>query len=678
MISSAALAGLSLTVAALFGLGLAGACLPRPRAARICAPGSAILCAAGLVLDLLYLLAGAPPVALTLPLGLPGAATALALDGLSGFFLLLPLGLGVAASAAMQAEPPEIPLPFFPVFLGAMLLALLAGDGFALALGFETMSLAACCLMLGHTGQDGAEDEAARSAALLCFGVAAFGGLCLIAALALLAADAGGWSFAAMRAHPPAGWRAGLVLVLALAGPGSKAGLAPLHVWLPPAHAAAPGPVSALMSGAMTKVALCVLIRLLFDLCGPATPGWWGVPLLVLGAAGAVLGALRANLEDDLKAVLACSTVENIGLMAIGLGLALAARAVDLSSLASLALAGVVLQALAHGLFKGTLFLAAGAVLRGAGTRALARLGGLIARMPLTAVCALAAAASLAGLPPSAGFAGEWLLFQAALGAPRVGGLAWQTLVCLAVALMALTAALAAAAAVRLFGAVFLGRPRTPRTAAAEEAGPGTRWALAGLTLASAAAGLFPGAVLRLADPLLVRLTSTSVADRAGWFLLAPQAERPGYLALAVLALLAIGLGLVALLRRGAAAGAETGAAWECGFNAPPAWLPFGDPATQVSAAGFAQPLRRALGVALLGARVRVDMPAPGETRPARLEASFTDPAERWIFAPLAAARAALSQIADRLQALTIRRILCLMFAVLVLFLVAVAILEQM
>ena len=601
----------------------------------------------------------------------------LALDGLSGFFLLLLMAAGAAASAAALDGPgdTDATAPFLPVFLAAMALTLLAGDAFALVLGFELMSLASFALILTHH-----DDATVRAAALLYIGMAALGAACLIPALALLA-DGAGWDlrFAAIRALPPEGWRATLVFVLALVGAGSKAGLAPLHVWLPPAHAAAPAHVSALMSGAMTKVALYLLVRVLFDLCGPAQPVWWGVPLLVLGAGGAVLGGLRANLENDIKALLACSTVENIGLIVIGLGVALAARGADLSTLAALALGGALLHALAHGLFKSLLFIAAGAVQHGAGTRLLVRLGGLIHRMPVTTVCVLVGAASLAGLPPSAGFAGEWTLFQAVLGGPRIGNLGLQILICVVAALMALAAALAAAAAVRLVGVAFLGRPRSPRAAAADEAGPRTRDALTGLAVALAVVGLFPGAVLSLAEPVLRRLVSAGLDDRAGLLEVAAQAGMPGYSAAGIALLGALAAGLVLwLVRTLTTPGHRDAPAWDGGFGAPPPWLPFGDPLTQYGGASFAQPLRRALGGALLQADEIVDMPAPGETRPARITVELSDPAAWWLFRPVAELRARLSAFADAIQFLTIRRTLSLMFTVLVLFLAVVALMEQL
>jgi hydrogenase-4 component B len=643
--------------------------------ARVAAKGMLAVCAAGAVLALGYLAEGAPHQAVSLPLGLPGVATILALDGLSGFFLLLLMLAGAAASCAAMTEKAAT-APFLPVFIGAMALTLLAGDAFSLVLGFELMSLASFALVVSGS----------RSAGLLYIGMAASGAVCLIAALGLL--GGAGLGFAQMRAHPPEGLRAGIVLLLVLIGAGSKAGLAPLHVWLPPAHAAAPAHVSALMSGAMTKVAIYVLIRLVFDLCGPAQPLWWGVPLLVMGAAGAVLGGLRATMEDDLKSVLACSTIENIGLIVIGLGLALSARAVDLTPLAALAMGGALLHALGHAMFKSLLFLGAGSVQHGAGTRRLDLLGGLIHRMPITTGCVLLGGACLAALPPSAGFAGEWTLFQAVLGAPRLGGLGMQIMVCVVAALMALAAALAAAAAIRLIGVAFLGRPRSPRAAAAEEAGPELRGGMIGLAATVALIGLFPGGVLGLAGPVMRMLLGGDLSDRAGLFLITPQSEvaamaMPGYAALGIAVLLVLlGTATYALLRRHAelrgTAGHRGAPAWDCGFGAPPAWLPFGDPVTQYGGPSFAQPLRATLGASVLAAREAVDMPASGDVRTARIDVTMRDPAEAWLFAPVGRAREAISGWVDRLQFLTIRRLLSVTFGALVLFLAVVVVLEQL
>ncbi len=650
--------------------------------------GSAILSAAGVVLALASLVAGGTPAGMTLPVGMPGNVLAggglsLVLDPLAGLFLLiLFVSAGFCALYALDQHDSEDQraMPGFPLFVAAMALTVLAGDGFTLVLGFELMSLVSWMMVLARH-----EDEAARHAGLFYIGMALFGALCLVPALALLAPhvldapgrDAIDLRFAAMRAVPPEGWRATAVLVLVLLGAGSKAGLAPLHPWLPLAHPAAPGHVSALMSGAMTKVALYVLIRLLFDVCGAAQPLWWGIPLLTMGAGSALIGALRASAEGDIKAVLAASTIENVGLVAIGVGVAMVARGADLPALATLALAGALLHALNHGVFKTLLFLCAGSVAHGAGTRALTRLGGLIHRMPVTTVCTLVGAACLAGLPVFAGFAGEWLLLQSVLAAPRIGGLALQTTFTVLATVMALAIGLAAAAAVRLVGVAFLGRPRTPRAAVADEPGRAARRALVGLTGIAVLLGLLPGQVLWLLDPALHALTGLGMADRAGWLTVTPSLEAPGYAALAVALLLALSAGAAVLvMRRFAAPGQTRGPAWAGGFAAPPAWLPFGDPVTQYGAASFAEPLQRTLGHALLGAQEVLTAPPPGIPGPVTMQATFEDPAVTWLFAPLQRARASASRFADAMQLLTIRRILMVMFVVLVLFLVVIAALE--
>ncbi|WP_237217722.1 proton-conducting transporter transmembrane domain-containing protein, partial [Falsiroseomonas oryziterrae] len=432
---------------------------------------------------------GADPVAL--PLATPFGPLLVALDPLSAWFLLL-LGLaGACASLFALAHGRGLPpraVVAWPLFLAGMALTLVAADALTLLLGFEAMSLASWALV----ATDHAKEENRRAARIyLVF--AALSAACLVPALGLLAGPAGDLSFAAIREAPPEGWRAAAILALVVAGAGAKAGLVPLHAWLPLAHPAAPSHVSALMSAAMTKVALYVAARLLLDLGGPAQPLWWGVPLIVLGAASAALGALRANLEEDGKTLLACSTIENVGFVAIGLGLAACFRAADLGALAALAAGAALLHALAHAMFKTALFLGFGEVAHAAGSRSLDRLGGLIHAMPWTAACALIAAAAAASLPPLSGFAGEWLLLQALLAAWRVGELPFQLLALVVLALAALAAALAASAMVRLFGLVFLGRPRTPRVLGASDAPLLSRIALAVPAALTVAIGVLPG-----------------------------------------------------------------------------------------------------------------------------------------------------------------------------------------
>jgi formate hydrogenlyase subunit 3/multisubunit Na+/H+ antiporter MnhD subunit len=669
------LTALALGITVLVMLAIAAVPLGRhPRGGGIIHGGCllAMLALAGLALA--ALLAGPPETVMALPFGPPWGPALLALDGLSAWFLLL-LGLTGAAASLYAIGPgpgPARALPPYPLFLAGMALTLAAADAFLLLLGFELMSLASWALV----AQDHERAEN-RAAARLYLIFALLAGACLVPAFGLLAGQAGGLDFATLRATPPEGWLAGAVLALGLVGAGAKAGLVPLHAWLPLAHPAAPSHVSALMSGAMTKVALYVLARLLLDLCGPAQPSWWGVPLLAVGAASALLGALRANLEDDTKTLLACSTIENVGFITMALGLALAFRGADLGPLAVLAVAAALLHTLNHGVFKTLLFLAAGAVAHGAGSRRLDRLGGLIHAMPVTALAALAGVAAAASLPPLSGFAGEWLLLQALLAGWKVADIAFQVVAAAATALAAMAAALAAAAMIRLYGLVFLGRPRSPRGAGAREVSAIERWSLllpAGLTVLF---GLFPGLLVQLATPALQLLTSAAARPPASVLALTTAEGASAYYPLAVALLLGLAVAvLVLLVRRRSPGATQRGPVWNCGFIDPPAHLPFGDPLTQPTAGGIAQPLRRMLGGPLLAAREQVEMPSPGDPRPARYEAGFRDPSEPLLLVPLARLRDGIAAQAERLRAFTIRRNLSLGFGLLVGLLALLAWLE--
>jgi formate hydrogenlyase subunit 3/multisubunit Na+/H+ antiporter MnhD subunit len=681
-----------LVLAGLVLLGLAAVPLARrPWGASLVHGGSLVACAAFAGLGLAALLGGvavqeigvqevpvrAVPIQ-ALPISVPGLPALVALDALSAWFLLL-LGLAGGCSAlfalAHGARMAPRLLAAYPAFLAGMALTLVAADGFTLLLGFEAMSLASWVLVAADHDSPGNRRAARR---YLAFAV--FGGACLVPAVGLLGVG-GDLSFAAIRASPPAGWQAVAVLALVVAGAGAKAGLVPLHAWLPLAHPAAPSHVSALMSGAMVKVALYVLARLLLDLSGPAQPLWWGVPLLVLGAASAVIGALRANLEEDGKTLLACSTIENVGLIALGLGLSACFRAADLGVLAGLAAGAALLHALNHALFKSLLFLGMGEVLHGAATRRLDRLGGLIHAMPWTAGAMLVGVGAAASLPPLSGFASEWLLVQALLAAWRVGDLGFQVLGVAVVAAVGLAVALAAAAMVRLFGLVFLGRPRTPRAAGAVDGHGPARLALllpAGLTVLF---GLLPGPLLTLAEPALLLLVPAGAADSVVQHgsVLALRVGDGGarYWPLGIALLLAaLAAGIWWLLRGRSPAGVARSPAWDCGFAAPPQHLPFGDPVTQPSAAGMGQPLRRMLGTSLLAARESVAMPAPGDPAPARIETSFADPSDAWLLQPLGRLRDAVVQRVEVLRDLTLTRYLMLAFGTLVALLVLSAWLE--
>ncbi len=366
------------------------------------------------------LLAGAKPAqSLRLPVGLPWIGAHFTIDALSAFFLAV-INLGAAAASLYalgygeHEERPGRVLPFYPAFLAGMNLVILAADAFSFLFAWEFMSLTSWLLVMAHH-----EDPENRRAGYIYIVMASFGTLALLLAFGLLAGPAGNYAFADMRGAQHAAWLPGLVLALVLLGAGSKAGLVPLHVWLPLAHPAAPSHVSALMSGVMTKVAIYGFIRIIFDLLG-APVWWWGSVVLALGSITAVLGVLYAVLQRDLKRLLAYSTVENVGIIFVGLGLALAFKANDMEGPAVLAFTAALFHVLNHSFFKSLLFFGAGAVLTSTGARDIEKLGGLIHKMPKTAFLFLGGCVAISALPPLNGFASEWLVFQAVLLSPDV------------------------------------------------------------------------------------------------------------------------------------------------------------------------------------------------------------------------------------------------------------------
>lgn len=602
----------------------------------------------------------------TLPFGPPWAPALIAVDALSGWFLLILALVAIPACIFAAASPPpaRAEAAAFPLFLAGMALTVIAADGFTLLLGFKAMSLASWAMVRG------------QGVARLYLAFAVFSGICLIGAIALLAG--GGLGFAAMRGAPPEGWRAAGVLLLALLGAGSKAGLVPFHLWLPLAHPAAATPVSALMSGAMVKVALYVMIRLVFDLSGAAQPAWWGLPLVALGVATALLGALRANLEQDTKAILACSTLENIGLIVAALGLALVYRGADLLPLASLALAAALLHALNHAAFKTLLFLCLGAVERLAGSRDPDRLGGLIHRMPWVAGCAMLGALSAAALPPLSGFASEWLLLQALIQGFRVSEMSVQLIAAMSLAGVGMAVGLAAAAMVRLVGLVFLGRPRTPRGAGAADATGLLRAALLLPALLTLLLGPFAALALGgLEAPIRLLLGSQAGAPRLGLDLALGDGGSRTMPALVAL-LLALLAGLLFLgLRRVSARPLAHGPAWDGGFMPPPHHLPFGEPLAQVSAPGLAQPIRRSLGGLAIAAREAVAHQPPGAPAAATLRLGGRDRGFVWLLHPLARLRRQLARQAERLRGLSLRAYLGFSFGTLLCLLLLIAVLER-
>jgi formate hydrogenlyase subunit 3/multisubunit Na+/H+ antiporter MnhD subunit len=643
----------------------------RPRAGHLVYGACLAAALVSLLAALAALTAGAAiPPSLTLPLGLPWIGMHFRLDALAAFFLAV-VNLGAAAASLFalghgrhESEPMRV-LPFYPAFLAGMNLVVLADDAFTFLISWEFMSLSSWALVMAHHRiRDNVQ------AGYVYLVMASFGTLALLLTFGLLAGPDGGYTFTSIRAADPSAPLAALVLILALVGAGSKAGLVPLHVWLPLAHPAAPSHVSALMSGVMTKVAVYGFVRIVFDLVGePAW--WWSMVVLAIAGATCVMGVLYALMQHDLKRLLAYHTVENIGIIFIGLGLALAFKAYGMAWAAALALTAALLHVFNHSLFKSLLFFGAGAVLTATGERDMEHLGGLIHRMPQTAFAFLVGCAAISALPPLNGFVSEWLTFQAILMSPQLSSWGLKFLVPAVGALLALSAALAAACFVKAFGVTFLGRARTPVAAAARET---DRFSLAAMFMLAALcllAGVLPGVFIDALAPV----TQGLVGDRmplqraVDWLSIVPIAEsRSSYNGLLVFLFMVISGTLAAsAIHRLASDRLRRAPAWDCGY-------PDSSPATQYTASSFAQPIRRVFGTVLFRAREHTDMPPPGDGRPARLTVDMRDLVWNALYAPIADGIAFAADRLNHLQFLTIRQFLSLVFAALVLLLLVLAI----
>jgi hydrogenase-4 component B len=641
-----------------------------PRAALgvvypLCMAAAIAFCAADL-----WVLAGYEGLKATLPLGLPTVGLRFRLDGLAAFFGLI-VNLGIAASSLYGIGIGRLDLskriePFYPAFCAAMNLVLLADDAFGFLFFWELMSLSSWALVISHH-----TDEDNRKAAYVYLIMAAMGTTALLFAFGGMAGAAGGYGFDDIRNHPLPPLVSALVLIAALFGTGSKAGLMPLHAWLPLAHPAAPSHVSALMSGVMTKVAIYGIIRIVFDLLG--TPSWWwSLPFIVLGAATAVGGLLYAVQDRDLKRVLAYSTIENVGIIFAGLGLAIAFKATGIAGAAAVALAAALLHSLNHSWFKSLLFLGAGAVLHATGRKDLDGLGGLIHRMPQTALFWLIGALSISALPPFNGFVSEWLLFQAVLAGPAFPEPILRFLSPVVGAMLALAAGLAAACFVRAFGTVFLGRPRSMEAAEAHEVPPVQSVAIGILAVLCMLGGLFGGFSAWAIGPLLKTFAGTELAGLVNGptklSLIAFNQERSIYDAPTIaLFVMFSAIATMLVVHFISNRGTRRAPAWDCGF-------PDASPATQYTASSFSQPLRRVYRGIVLGSVEVLEMPPPGDLRPARFAVRYRDYVWRYLYAKPASALIYLAVRANAFQFLTIRRYLVLMFCTLIALLLIMAV----
>ncbi|NOT12225.1 MAG: hydrogenase 4 subunit B [Methylococcaceae bacterium] len=528
-------------------------------------------------------------------LGLPWLPWHVRFDSLSGFFYLI---IGIAVTAVSLYGPgyvraydehkhPFAALGLFTgLFVSGMLLVLLADDAFFFMIAWELMSVASYFLVaIQH------ENPANRRAAFLYLLMAEVGALSIILAFGVLASSAGGFTFDALRDATLSDTRASIAFILALLGFGMKAGLVPLHVWLPEAHPAAPSHISALMSGVMLKVALYGLVRFCYDLIG--TVQWqWGVVLVIIGTVSALGGILYAMMQTHLKRLLAYSSVENIGIIFMVLGLSMIFMGNGHPQLAALGFLAALFHAFNHALFKNLLFLCAGIIHHQTHELNIDMLGGLIKKMPQTSLIFLVGCMSISSLPLFNGFVSEWLAFQTALQVDVLNNGVLRSLIPVSAAALALTAALAAACFIKVFGLIFLGLPRSHNSQKAHEIAD--KGMLAGTTLLAGLCflfGILPGIIINLLNGVAKQMLGETLPNDTAfnWLWLAPvSADKASYSPPLVLVgvLIAALLSFWYLRRSPETKTMRRAEAWDCGFGGL-------TPKMQYTGSAFAMPFQR-------------------------------------------------------------------------------------
>ncbi|MBL8489079.1 MAG: hydrogenase 4 subunit B [Rhodocyclaceae bacterium] len=640
-----AIDALLIAACAWLAVGLAGLAAPRNLRfiSKTLFPVGALV---GLGVGLLALFSlGQRPETAVLAIGLPDLPFHLRLDKLTAVFVMLlgfvSVGISIYAAGYFrkgEGTAPGLLCLEYHVFLASMLMVLLADDAYAFMVAWECMALSSFFLVT--TDNRHAE---IRRAGYLYLLIAHLGAIAILLSFGVMTSGSGDYSFAGMRAQELSPFWASVAYLLALVGFGAKAGLLPVHVWLPEAHPAAPSPVSAMMSGVMLKTAIYGLLRVSFDLLG--TPlWWWGVVALAVGLATALFGVLYSTVQSDMKRLLAYSSIENIGLIVVGIGLTLIFHAYKMEGLAALALTAVFYHCLSHAGFKSLLFLATGSVLHATKERSLGKLGGLIHRMPWVAWLALVGVIASTGLPPLSGFVSEWLLLQGFLFSPGLPHPWLNMVVPIAAAVIALVAALAGFAMVKFYGIIFLGQMREENLKEAHDAGPWEKAGLVWLALIGFLLGLFPSSVIGVIDGATKQMLGAGLGERVreqGWWMLAPiSAERASYepLIFLVTIVLSVYLGKQ-IVRRLYHGRVRRSPAWDCGYV-------FQSSRAQDTAEGFSQPIRRIFEPAF-----RMDRHFPtGRDEKPYYTVKVEDHFWHWLYVPVARAAEFVSKLITRLQ----------------------------
>ncbi len=579
-----------------------------------------------------------------LPVGLPQLPFHLRLDSLSSFFLMVIGGVsaGVSVFAAGyfrkgEGTPAGLICLEYQVFLASIAMVVIADDAYVFMVVWETMALSSFFLVMANH-----RIPEIRNAGFLYMLVAHIGALAILLCFGVLQANTGDYTFANMRSQHLSPFWGSVAFVLAVFGFGAKAGLLPLHVWLPEAHPAAPSPMSALMSGVMLKIALYGILRVSFDLLQTRI-WWWGVLLMAIGLATALFGVIFSTVQVEMKRLLAYSSIENVGLMCAGFGLSLLFSAYGMNALAALALTAALYHVVSHAFFKSLLFCSTGVVLHATGERNLGKLGGLIRYMPWVAWPTLIGVLACAGLPPLGGFVAEWLLLQSFLFTTGLPSSFLNMLVPVLAALIALIAALSGFTMVKYFGVIFLGQPREQKLSLAHDAGlwerMGMLWLVAGCVLL----GLMPNQVITLIEPVTQLLVSAGLAKSVsggGWLLVPVSVERASYapaiFLLGVIASFALAYLLVRRLFKG---GTRRAPPWDCGY-------PWQTARMQDTAEGFGQPIRQIFEPMF---RMKRELPTPFDEHP-HYRVSVGDPLWHWLYLPVAAAVERIAKVIGLLQ----------------------------
>jgi hydrogenase-4 component B len=633
--------------------------------------------------------------------GLPFGALSLQLDALSALFLvivgLVSLPVAVYSVGYLSHSGSHRDLRPIGALLNLLLMSLVlilaAADAVMFMIAWEAMAFLSY-LAVNFEYQD----ARVTRAGFLMLAVSELGTVGILAAFLFLFGQDGGFDFAALRAGA-AGLSAplrDLVFLLAFFGFGAKAGILPLQVWLPEAHPAAPSHISSLLSAVIIKLGIYGMVRVIVDLLGGG-PVWWGIVVLGAGTVTALIGILQALVQNDLKRVLAYSSIENVGIILIGLGMALTFAAYHLTVLAALAAIAALYHVLNHAVYKGLLFLGAGAVDHAVGTRDLNRLGGLIRLMPWTSAFFLVAALAISAVPPLNGYISEWMILETMLQSYALPDTGAKVVVAVGGAILALTAAIAVTAFVRVFGVCFLGMPRSDHAAAAREVPGSMRVAMGFLALVAAGLGVFPTLVLPFLDRVTVSLFGLSVADRivpplftdhpgeyaplvglggglfrglvpANGLVVIPAPgfstiDSPTYLTLALL--IFVGLTLVGLRLIRPLGSRRTGPVWACG-------IPRFTPSMQYTGLAYSNPVRLIFNGLYRSTAVLRQVTPASRHREGRIEYTqeVPGPFDRELYRPLTSAVGLLAERVKVIQSGNVNQYVGYIFAIVLIVLV--------